>query len=200
MLGGMAVRAERARRLPPDERREALIAATLPLVLRHGPGVTTRQIAEAADVAEGTIFRVFADKEALIQAVVERAMDPSATLRELAGVDRGLELRVRLAAVVEIVQNRLTGIFTLIDALGLHGPPRDDDRHRPMNDQFREAVVDIIGDDRTRLRVPAAELATALRLLVFAATHPRLHDGNALTPAQIVSILLDGLLDRSGGN
>ena len=54
----MTVRSERARRMPPAERREALINATLPLVLWHGPGVTTRQIAEAADVAEGTIFQI----------------------------------------------------------------------------------------------------------------------------------------------
>ena len=38
----MPVRNVRARRMPPAERREALINATLPLVLWHGPGVTTR--------------------------------------------------------------------------------------------------------------------------------------------------------------
>jgi AcrR family transcriptional regulator len=221
---------ERARRLPPQERREALINATLPLVLWHGPGVTTRQIAEAADVAEGTIFRVFADKEALIRAVVERAMDPSGTLRDLDGIDRGLPLRAKLETAVTIMQSRLQGVFALIDALGWQGPPggRDgrhpddrhpgcdraahvrrqvhderpvDDRHRhqQMNDQFREALVDVIADDRVLLRVPASELAAALRLLVFSATHPRISDGNPLTPRQIVGIVLDGLLHHSGG-
>ena len=80
----MPVRNVRARRMPPAERREALINATLPLVLWHGPGVTTRQIAEAADVAEGTIFRVFEGKEALIRAVTERAFDPAPALAEIA--------------------------------------------------------------------------------------------------------------------
>ena len=83
----MPVRSERARRMPPAERREALINATLPLVLWHGPGVTTRQIAEAADVAEGTIFRVFEGKEALIRAVTERAFDPAPALAEIAAID-----------------------------------------------------------------------------------------------------------------
>ncbi len=214
---------ERARRLPPQERREALINATLPLVLWHGPGVTTRQIAEAAEVAEGTIFRVFDDKEALIRAVVERAMDPSGTLRDLDGVDRGLPLRARLETAVTIMQSRLQGVFALIDALGWQGPPggRDarhpdcdraahlhrrahhgqpaDDRHQQMNDRFREALVDLIADDRALLRVPATELAAALRLLVFSATHPRISDGHPLTPRQIVGIVLDGLLDHTGG-
>ena len=42
-----------------------IVAATLPLLLEHGELVTTRQIAEAAGIAEGTIFRVFADKDEL---------------------------------------------------------------------------------------------------------------------------------------
>ena len=96
----MPVRNVRARRMPPAERREALINATLPLVLWHGPGVTTRQIAEAADVAEGTIFRVFPDKEALMRAVLAEAFDPEPTLRELAAVDRAQPLRSRLTAGV----------------------------------------------------------------------------------------------------
>lgn len=199
----MVARSPRARRLPPEERREALINATLPLVLWHGPGVTTRQIAEAADVAEGTIFRVFDDKEALIRAVVARAIDPSGTLRDLEAIDLALPLRARLEAAVAIMQSRLQGVFALIDALGLLGPPHkdrhDEHRHRTMNDQFREALVDVVGDDRAQLRVPAAELAAVLRLLVFSATHPRISDGNPLTPRQIVGIVLDGLLDHPGG-
>jgi AcrR family transcriptional regulator len=195
----MSIRTERARRMPPAERREALINATLPLVLWHGPGVTTRQIAEAADVAEGTIFRVFDGKEAVIRAVTERAFDPAPALAEIAAIDHALALRARLVAVVAILQGRLGTVFALIHALGMQRPPKD---HRPprfMNDEFRAAIVELIGDDRTQLRVPPLEVAATLRMLVFSATHPFINDGNPLTPEQIVGILLDGLALRDRG-
>lgn len=194
--GEMSVRSERARRMPPAERREALIDATLPLVLWHGPGVTTRQIAEAADVAEGTIFRVFAGKEALIRAVTERAFDPAPALAEIAAIERALPLRDRLVRLVEILQSRLDTVFTLIHALGMKGPPPEGQRPRLVNEQFREAIVELVGDDRTQLRVSTVELATALRMLVFSSTHPMINDGNPLTAGQIVGILLDGALIR----
>jgi AcrR family transcriptional regulator len=192
----MTVRSERARRMPPAERREALIKATLPLVLWHGPGVTTRQIAEAADVAEGTIFRVFDDKEALIRAVTERAFDPAPVLAEIVAVDRALPLPARLVRLVEILQSRLDTVFTLIHALGMKGPPPDGQRPRLANDELREAIVELVGDDRSHLRVPPVELADALRMLVFSSTHPLINDGNPLTAEQIVGILLDGLSIR----
>lgn len=192
----MVVRTERARRMPPAQRREALIDATLPLVLWHGPGVTTRQIAEAADVAEGTIFRVFDGKEALIKAVTERAFDPAPALAEIAAIDAALPLRSRLVAVVAILQGRLNTVFALVHALGMQKPPGEPRPPGLRSDEFREAIVELVGDDRTQLRVPPSELAATLRMLVFSATHPFINDGNPLTAEQIVGILLDGLADR----
>ena len=53
----------RAAALPADERRSMIVAAALPLLLEHGEMVKTRDIAAAAGIAEGTIFRVFATKD-----------------------------------------------------------------------------------------------------------------------------------------
>ena len=86
---------ERARPLPPDERRASLVAATIPLIAEHGLKVTTKQIATAAGVAEGTIFRVFTDKTELIQAAISTAFDPDRTLADLGAIDMGLPLYER---------------------------------------------------------------------------------------------------------
>src|SRR3546814_1449551 len=69
-------RSGRAPALPADERREAIIRAILPLLLEHAEMVSTRQIAEAAGIGEGTNCRVFDDKEAVITAVIDAAIDP----------------------------------------------------------------------------------------------------------------------------
>src|SRR3954469_20453262 len=93
----------RASALPPAERRAAIVAATLPLMLEQGTAVTTRQIAEAAGIAEGTIFRVFPDKDALVRAVLDAAFDPGPVERALAALNPADPLEARLEAAVRIM-------------------------------------------------------------------------------------------------
>ena len=47
-----------------EDRRAAIVEAALPLLIEHGANVTTSQIAAAAGIAEGTVFRAFGDKNA----------------------------------------------------------------------------------------------------------------------------------------
>lgn len=196
----------RAGRLPPDERRAAIVAATLPLLLRHGVTVSTRQIAEAGGIAEGTIFRAFGDKGTLMRAVLRQALDPTKTLRELGGIDRALPLRERLVAAATVLQDRLTGILGLVGAMGITGPPPHDEDEEPercqrpshdeLNARLQVALVDVIGPDADALRVPADEFAHIVRLLVFAGSHPRIAGPRTLTPETMIGALLDGLLAR----
>src|ERR1700710_532869 len=74
MLGDMS---PRATSMSPDDRRKAIVTALVPLIVERGGEVTTREIAEAAGIAEGTIFRVFPDKKSLLLAAAEEAINPA---------------------------------------------------------------------------------------------------------------------------
>jgi AcrR family transcriptional regulator len=54
-----------------------VIEAVMPLLLEHGEGVTCRHLARAAGVSEGTLFNVFTDKDELLAAALESALDPA---------------------------------------------------------------------------------------------------------------------------
>jgi AcrR family transcriptional regulator len=185
--------------MPPDERRAAIVEATIPLVLEHGHGVTVRMIAEAAGVAEGTIFTVFRDKDALMLAVRERTFDAEPALRALAAIDLAAPLRTRMLAVVGIVSDQLQRAFLLITALGLTGPPKDresESRRREINNSFTAAIVALIEPDAPALSVSPQHVAHVLRLLIFSACHPVINDGCPLSAEQIVDSVLDGARRR----
>jgi AcrR family transcriptional regulator len=178
------------------DRREALIEATLPLLLEHGRTVTTKQIAQAAGVAEGTIFRVFETKDALILAAVEQGTALEPFLADLASIDPDQDLRGKLYDIAAQLQIRFRGIFALMTAMGMVGPPR---AHRHMSDgraQAEEIMLDLVEPDADRLSCRPDQLIHMLRLLTFSGTHPHLSDGRMLTPEQIVGTLLDGVLRK----
>ncbi len=106
----------RAAALPIEERRSAIVAATLPLFLDQGAAVTTREIAEAACIAEGTIFRVFADKTALLDAVIEAALDTASTNDAMASISAELDFEHRLVAAVDILRERVLYLFRVFSA------------------------------------------------------------------------------------
>jgi AcrR family transcriptional regulator len=190
----------RAAPLPLDERRAALIAATEPLLERFGREVSTRQIAEAAGIAEGTIFRAFATKEELIDAVIKDSFDIHRTCDELAEIDRGLSLEERLIAAVVILQDRLRRVFALFGSLRLYKetPDRDSFRTKQQadNEVIDGAIAALIRPDQARLRLDVMEAAGALRAISFVITHPILGDQRLADPQQIVDLVLHGICQR----
>jgi AcrR family transcriptional regulator len=178
----------------------------MPLLEKYGVDVSTRQIAEAAGVAEGTIFRAFGSKDALIDATFRTAFDVEPFLEELAKVDRLLPLRERMIAAVEIAQGRLAKVFKLFMAMRMHqrpdwkGAPEERDKARADGVRADEAFADILKPDAGRLRLTPDEVVHRLRLMTFAATHPLISDGRTLTAEEIVDFALDGVRKHEPGD
>jgi AcrR family transcriptional regulator len=115
--------------------RAKLVAAARELFARNGVDVSVEEITQQAEVGMGTLYRHFATKEELIDAVLADALDEILRLAETAGADedawRGLT--TFLEGVLELrVQNR--GIRDLI-AAGNHGA-----RHEEMRKRVRPLI------------------------------------------------------------
>lgn len=186
----------RAAPLAPDARRASIIAATLPLLRLHGRAVTTSQIAMAAGVAEGTLFRVFPDKDSLVDAAIQSAFDPEPFERDLENIDRSLGMREQLIAVAEVLQRRIGQIWQLIAVLGLSTPLSPDKTKNTADDsRLRQQLATFFEPFRGEIRVDPEQAARLLRALSFAGTHPRMTD-QPLTAHELVSLLLDGIRAR----
>jgi AcrR family transcriptional regulator len=190
MTGSTATKSTRATSLPLDERRSMIVAATLPLLLEQGDRVTTRQIAEAAGIAEGTIFRAFADKDEVIAAVVEAALDPEPLEAALRGVSKGLSFEDALTAAIVIMQQRVMDTWRLVSSVGtrFHEMTR-----RPMADS--DALVHLFEANRAQITVEPIAAARLLRALTLSTTHPMLA-GEPHPPAELLALFLHGV----GGN
>jgi AcrR family transcriptional regulator len=181
----------RAAALPADERRAAIVDAVLPLLVSHGERVTTRQIAEAAGIAEGTIFRVFDDKDELLSAALEAALDQAPLERALGGIDRDAPFEDQLVEATGIIERRVVDVWAVVSNLG---PKFREQARRPLPES--EALIALFEPERDHLRLAPAAAARLLRALTLSLTHPMLA-GEPTPPAEIVSIVLHGI--RSGG-
>jgi AcrR family transcriptional regulator len=185
-----AMKNRRATALPPDERRSMIVAATLPLLLEHGDRVTSRQIAEAAGIAEGTIFRAFADKDEIIAAVIEAALDPEPLEAALSGIPHDLAFEDALAGAVVIMQQRVIDTWRLVSSVGtrFHEMTR-----RPMVDS--DALVRMFEANRARITVEPIVAARLLRALTLSTTHPMLA-GEPRTPDELIQLFLHGVAGK----
>jgi AcrR family transcriptional regulator len=193
--------------MAPDDRRRAIVDAVVPLLLRHGDEVTTRQIAEAAGIAEGTIFRVFPDKPALLMAAAEETMNPSDGGAELEAALAGHdELRDRLRITVERMIERSDRVMVVMMALRRIWTSQPPKRRRPdgppaffdeANKNLQAMLTRVFEPHRDELTVDPATAANVLRTLVLGSRHPGVDPDNRLTAEQIVDVLLDGIRTRT---
>lgn len=219
--GSCQGRAGRAAPMTPEDRRAAILRGTVPLLRERGVNVTTRELAAAAGVAEGTLFRVFPDKAALVRAAVEQALDPAPILTDLAAIDPTLDLRPALTSAVRAVLRRTRHVAALLAVVhqmddghvaveadgsaggarrmpglmhGPHGRPSGRPEVHPL-ELVGTAIAALLEPYRGRLRRDPAVCARMIVAVVLAASQPLSATPDpALTADEIVELFLDGVL------
>ena len=183
---------ERAKPLAPDERRAAIIDAVIPLIREHGRNISTRQIADAADVAEGTIFRAFGDKESVIQAAIDRFMDPEPLRAKMRGIDPDEPTEEKVRQVIQLLRDRLTGFIGFMSAVGMQGPPPGSHGQPREDEQWLGIMAQLFREDEIAVPVPA--LAFYLRMLSFGSSIPIFNEAYVFSTDDLVDFVMHGIL------
>jgi AcrR family transcriptional regulator len=186
-----------------DERRAAILAVAVPMLVERGGGVTTSEIAAAAGIAEGTLFRAFRDKQGLFMACLRATLESGAEVAEIERIDRSLPLAERLTDAVRSVadyQNRLWSVMVALRGTGVN--PRPDERRPdgPPMAMIRISAAVAALFDADQLRV-APDLAA--RLLLGSVFSNRLQ-AEGLGPSgadlpELVDLFLHGILRHTNG-
>jgi AcrR family transcriptional regulator len=187
----------RAAPLPPDQRRDAIIDAMLPLLRQHGAAVSTRQIADAAGIAEGTIFRAFGDKQTLIEACVARLFAVEPTLAKFAALDPSTALEVRVGAALDILCERIASAWVVLASLSSEerwqGLRKGNPGLSGNVDALVSGLAKLFVNDIDVLRCPPDRAARIITTVAFASFHPRIRESNVLRREEIVDLITHGI-------
>jgi len=149
-------RSGRAPAMSADERRAAILAVAVPLLVEHEGNVTTSEIAAAAGIAEGTLFRAFRDKQALFVACLNATLESETEVARIEAVDRALPLADRLIAGVRAVsdyQNRVWSVLVALRSAGIDprgAEPRQEHAPKAML-RISAAIAGLFDPDTMRV-------------------------------------------------
>ncbi|MFJ8692097.1 TetR/AcrR family transcriptional regulator [Streptomyces roseolilacinus] len=186
----------RAPGMSPEERRAMIIQTAIPLIAEYGAAVTTAKIARAAGIGEGTISRVFADKDELLQACMAEALSPEHAVRELDAIDVSQPLPDRLVEAAEALQAHMSRMGAILGSLGhrggkhsgtVRGAGRDESTTR-----IRVALAELPEPEKAALRRPPEQIAALFLGLLL--TQPRTEDEPDPTPRELVEVFPHGAL------
>lgn len=196
----MPATSTRAKPLPPDDRRRTIVEAVIPLLIAEGPAVTTRQMADAAGVAEGTIFSVFPDKSSILAEAIKVSIDPNPLREALATISATLSMDEQLEVAADLLGKRGERLVALVSVLGTM-PHTSFPYHDEARKHFAEShevvlasLSELLERHRKALTIEPRRAAVVFRGLVFVNTHPTISPLDKLTSKEIVDIALRGVI------
>ncbi|MEO7123002.1 MAG: TetR/AcrR family transcriptional regulator [Lacisediminihabitans sp.] len=178
----------RARPLSVDARQAMIVEAVMPLLAKHGRDITSKQIAEAAGIAEGTIFRAFGDKETLIEAAIEKYLDPEPLRRGLRAIDSDLPLEEKTLRAIVLMKDRFGEVFRVMAMIGGGRPPASGQRTA-----YVEIIAEMLAPDLEQLNCDPTRVAHIIRLISFASSFPQLNHNVEFSASDLTQILLYGI-------
>lgn len=168
--------------MTPEQRREAIVAAAIPLLIERGGNVTTGQIAAAAGIAEGTVFRAFKDKQELLTECMHTGLRPDLVIEAIDYLPSDEPLEQRLTSAIDLVTDYMQHMWSLIQALQIAGISREELHPKPSQDaekrsprhgehamiRVTSSIIRLLEPERDALRLEPALAARMLMGLVFA--------------------------------
>lgn len=179
-------------RLNVDDRRAQIIGAVTPAVLELGAAITSRQLAEAAGVSEGTLFKAFGDKESLLTELVEYHLSESDLTGEI-GAHQLDSLEDVVTFTMRVLVDRMRFIFQLVVALGPIGQRAAAGRKDDF-ESSKQRLAERFVPFHEQLSVPPVVAADVLRTLAWAAAS-NWGEAAAVSPVDdTLRVLLHGIV------
>ncbi|MER6256620.1 TetR family transcriptional regulator [Streptomyces sp. NPDC001584] len=177
-----------------------IVAAALPLVVRHGMSVTTSMVARAAGVPTAAVFTAFPEKTALLEACAAEALRADEAVAAVNAIDLTRPLETRLASAAVHLRSYATRVLLLADAIPpnrtrLPGPREDTDGHTRHEEELaslRQALTALFEPERELLRMPPEHLARVFQSMVLSGAPSG--PAETLPAHELVSLLLWGAL------
>ncbi|MFI1652048.1 TetR/AcrR family transcriptional regulator [Streptomyces avidinii] len=178
-----------------------IIAAALPLVVRHGTSVTVSMIARAAGVPAAAVFNTFPDKAALLEACATEFLRPGDAVAAVAAISLNQPLAARLASAAVVLRNYRARWSLLADTAPPRRPWRPDNprgntdwqaRHEGELASLRDALAALFEPERDLLRMSPERLARVFQSMVL--TDPLSGPADLLPTEDLVPLFLWGAL------
>lgn len=196
MLAGMTDTTARAprKRMSAEDRRVDIARRVVPAIREHGHTVSTRQLAEAAGVSEGMLFKAYDTKNDVLKASFEQLFRDALHTPIVEDGDPPSSLEGVVTALVEHATETFRGLFSFMAAM-----PREvmtepsEEEHRAFHAAF-DRWTDLLEPHAAELAISPEQAASFVRAVVFATAQPA-YSGYELdiTTAQTVRLILGGL-------